>query len=76
LHRGTAATSITNQAGPPFRWKAGFSVMAQDRAPSIFVDGVLVPAKVERRENGQLVAVVTVAVARGQTRTARSGGGG
>jgi hypothetical protein len=70
-HHGTTETTVTNQAGPPFQWKAGFSVASQDRTPLVMVDGVAAPAKVEQRANHQLVAVVTVLAPPGQTRTAR-----
>lgn len=70
-HHGTTETTVSNQAGPPFQWKAGFAVTSQDRTPLVTVDGVAVPAKIEQRANRQLVAVVTVLVPPGQARTAR-----
>jgi hypothetical protein len=71
FHRGATETTIANQAGPPFQWKAEFPVTAQERPPLVAVDGVTVPARVEPGANRQMVAVVTVEVAPHQTRTAR-----
>ena len=63
-HRGLAETALTNQAGPPFRWRARFP--ADGKAGRITIDGVPVPTEAE----GKFVSAA-VSVSTGQTRTAR-----
>jgi hypothetical protein len=70
-HRGLTETTITNQAGPAFEWKAAFPLTSADRDPRILVDGIAKPARVEHRPGNQLVASLVVPLRPAQTRTAR-----
>jgi hypothetical protein len=73
-HHGTTETTVTNQAGPPFQWKAAFSITSRNQEPLVTVDGVAVSPKIEQRANQQLVELVTVNIPPGQTRTVRCAG--
>jgi hypothetical protein len=70
-HRGTGETTITNQTGPAFQWKAAFPISPTRPNPQILVDGVPARAAIENHINRQLTAVVTVPVRPGQSRTAK-----
>lgn len=68
-HRGVAQSSLTNETGPPLRWKAAFPVSGPGPY-KILVDGAPYQASLERRLNGQTSSFVVVKVQPGQTRTA------
>jgi hypothetical protein len=70
-HRGLTETTVTNQAGSVFNWRASFPVAPGRETVKILVDNVAVQAKVEQRMNHQTAASVIVAVKPGQRRTAR-----
>jgi hypothetical protein len=71
LHRGSIETTVTNQAGPAFEWKASFPSPGPGREPHITVDGSRLPATSERQANDQPAVGVRVQVGPGQSRTAR-----
>jgi hypothetical protein len=64
-------TTIVNQAGPMFEWKASFSAPAGSLKPRIVVDGRPLEATIERQTNQQTIVSVRVPVNSGQTRIAR-----
>jgi hypothetical protein len=70
-HEGTAASTLQNERGPAFRWKACFPVPPGAPAHQILVDGVAVAVGVEPRANGQMVASSMILVQPGQTRSVR-----
>ena len=70
-HRGTNETSVTNQVGPPFHWRAEFPAGANEANPRIVVDGKSVPASLTQGPNRQPLVSVEVQVNSGQLRTVR-----
>jgi hypothetical protein len=70
-HRGAVETIITNQAGPTFDWKASFPIASTDRRAQLLVDRAPARFAIEQGINHQPVAVATVPVSPGQTRTAK-----
>lgn len=70
-HQGSSETTVTNQAGPVFRWRAAFPAAGNDTTPHILVDGVPVTATRENRVNGQAVVHVDIEMKAGQSTTAR-----
>lgn len=71
-HRGGAETSITNQSGPAFDWKAAFALDAAG-IPRIFVDGRPVESALEHRAGGRILVSGAIPVAPGRTRVATLG---
>jgi hypothetical protein len=70
-HQGLRETTVTNQAGPAFQWKASFPIASSDRNPQVLVDGVARSATIEHRPGSQQVASVVVPLKPAETRTAR-----
>jgi hypothetical protein len=70
-HRGLTETSVTNQSGPAFRWKARFPVALPADRVGIVVDGRTLPAVIESSPHGRATASVSVRVGPGQSATAR-----
>lgn len=70
-HRCPAETTITNQAGPAFEWKAAFRITARNLDPQILVDGRAAQVLIEKRPNGELLATIAVLLESAQTRTAK-----
>jgi hypothetical protein len=69
-HRRLRESTLTNSTGPALQWKAAFP--ARESGPAeIVVDGVTMPAVVERRPYRQPVVSVVVPVASGQSRAAK-----
>jgi hypothetical protein len=74
-HGAVRETSVTNQSGPKFMWKASFPAGPGDRTPQVTLDGQLVSAAIEQRVNGQSVVTVLAPVQPGETRTIRYSSG-
>jgi hypothetical protein len=70
-HRGVTETTITNENGPAFQWKAAFPLKTQSVPRRILVDGVPAPATIEQGINHQKMATVLVTIKPGQTRAAK-----
>jgi hypothetical protein len=69
-HQGITETSLTNEAGPEFQWKASFAASAGNPG-AILIDGMRVQTSLEQRINQQSVIFAIVPVKPSQTRTAR-----
>jgi hypothetical protein len=68
-HRGGAETSITNQSGPAFYWKAAFALDAA-ATRRIFVDGHPVESALENRAGVRILASKAIPVEPSRTRLA------
>jgi hypothetical protein len=71
LHRGLTLTTITNEAGPVFHWRARFPVGPTNQAGTLLIDGV--PQDTMRTElpNRRSIVSALVPVNPGQSRTAQ-----
>ena len=70
-HRGIRESTFTNSAGPAFQWKIAFTASEPAQHPQIVVDGVAMPASLQRRPHRQPVVSIVVPVAPEQSRTAK-----
>jgi hypothetical protein len=68
-HQGAHETTLTNQTGPVFRWRACFPAVDNDTTPYILVDGTPLKGTRELRANRQAVVYAEVPVKAGQSRT-------
>jgi hypothetical protein len=69
-HRGPAETTVTNQAGPSFDWRAQFPISSGTQSGRVLVDGVVHPSTMAELPNRRIVISATAPVNPGQTRTA------
>ena len=70
-HRGALESTVTNQAGEAFEWKASFPAPAPGRKWRVVVDGSQAAATSEPASEGQAVVSASVWIKPGQTKTAR-----
>jgi hypothetical protein len=70
-HHGVHESTLTNSAGPALQWKVSLPAPESGQPSRIEVDGVSVPALLERLPYRQPIISVVVPVAPGQTRSAK-----
>jgi hypothetical protein len=71
VRHDTEGTSLTNQSGPPVRWKIEFPLPVEPRGIQIFLDNHPLPFSQGVDENGGLIGFAETTVTPGKTREFR-----
>jgi hypothetical protein len=71
VHHDTEGTDMTNQTGPPMRWKIKFPLPVGRRSIQIFLDNQPLPFNQGADENGRMIGFAEAIVNAGQTRRFR-----